>query len=96
MSWASALAVYFLFWTFSVFLVLPFGVKTADEAGIEKVPGQAESAPHQFSSARLALRTTIVATIGFTLFYLNYTYGWVTVQTLDYTQWGQSAPAQAH
>lgn len=89
MSWASALAVYFLFWSLSVFLVLPFGVRTADEAGVEKVPGQAESAPHQFSLTKLALRTTIVATTGFLLFYLNYTYGWVTVQMLDYTQWGQ-------
>ena len=46
MRWTSMVAIYVLFWAFSVFLVLPFGVKTADEAGIEKVPGQAESAPH--------------------------------------------------
>lgn len=87
MGWASALAIYFLFWCFSVFLVLPFGVKTADEAGVEKVPGQAESAPHQFSISRLAWRTTLVATVAFALFFLNYVFGWVTVATLDYTQW---------
>lgn len=91
MSWASALAVYFLFWSLSVFLVLPFGVRTSEEAGVEKVPGQAESAPHQFSPAKVALRTTLVATIGFLLFFLNYTYGWVTVQMLDYSQWGHPA-----
>ena len=35
----SMLAVYFLFWVFSVFLVLPFGVRTAEEAGKPLVPG---------------------------------------------------------
>jgi len=47
MRWYSLLAIYFLFWAFSVFFVLPFGVKTTDEAGGERVPGQAESAPHE-------------------------------------------------
>ena len=84
MRWQSVLAIYFLFWTFSVFLVLPFGVRTAHEAGAELVPGQAESAPHGFSPARVAIRTTIVATVLFGLFYLNYVYGWVTTDMLDW------------
>ena len=37
MRWYSLVAIYFLFWAFSVFFVLPFGVKTADEAGVERV-----------------------------------------------------------
>ena len=48
MRWTSALAIYILFWSFSVFLVLPFGVRTTHEAGGEYIPGQAESAPHEF------------------------------------------------
>jgi predicted secreted protein len=83
MKWTSALAIYILFWSFSVFLVLPFGVRTSDEAGAERVPGQADSAPHDFNAGRIALRVTIVATILFVLFQLNYYYGWITPQIVD-------------
>jgi len=85
MHWQSALAIYFLFWAFSVFLVLPFGVRTTEEAGGELVPGQAESAPHKFEAGKIAIRVTIVATILFGLFFLNYRFGWVTPAMLDWT-----------
>lgn len=78
MRWTSLLAIYFLFWAFSVFLVLPFGVRTSEEAGVERVPGQADSAPHEFRVGRTALRVTMVATILFLLFYANYRFGWIT------------------
>ena len=86
MRWTSALAIYVLFWAFSVFLVLPWGVRTADEAGVAKVPGQADSAPHVFRAGLVALRVTGVATVLFALFYLNYVFGWVTPATLDWTR----------
>lgn len=88
MNWKSALAIYFLFWVFSVFFVLPFGVRTADEAGTAKVAGQAESAPHHFDGKRIALRVTIVATILFAIFYANSLFGWITADMLDWTRWG--------
>ena len=84
MRWTSLLAIYFLFWAFSVFLVLPFGVRTTHEAGGEYVPGQAESAPHDFRPGRIALRVTIVATILWGLYVLNYIYGWVTPAMFDF------------
>ncbi len=84
MRWQSMLAIYILFWTLSVFLVLPFGVRTAHEAGAELVPGQAESAPHGFNPGRVVIRTTILATVLFTLFYLNYVNEWVTADMLDW------------
>ncbi|WP_022687660.1 DUF1467 family protein [Sphingomonas phyllosphaerae] len=83
MRWTSLLAIYILFWAFSVFLVLPFGVRTSAEAGAAHLPGSAESAPHEFSLKRVLIRTTIVATTLFALFVGNYEFGWVTVQTLD-------------
>ena len=84
MRWTSALAIYILFWSLSVFLVLPFGVRTHEEAGVERIPGQAQSAPHTFSPGRTALRVTIVATILFGLFYLNYVEGWIGPETFDF------------
>lgn len=83
MSFGSALAIYVLFWSFSVFLVLPFGVRTTEEAGGERVPGQADSAPHDIRLGRIALRVTVVATILFVLFQLNYYYGWITPASVD-------------
>lgn len=83
MRWTSLLAIYVLFWAFSVFLVLPFGVRTSAEAGAEHVPGQAESAPHLFSLKRTVIRTTIVATALWALFVLNYEFGWISTATFD-------------
>lgn len=83
MRWSSMVAIYFLFWAFSVFFVLPFGVRTHDEAGVERIPGQAESAPHEFDIRRIAIRVTIVATVLFVLFQINYHYGWLTMRDLD-------------
>ena len=83
MRWTSILAIYTLFWAFSVFLVLPFGVRTTREAGGEIVPGQAESAPHEFHPRKVAIRVTIVATLLWSLYMLNYHFGWLTPQMID-------------
>ena len=80
----SAVAVYILFWTMSLFLVLPFGVRTDEEAGVERAPGHAESAPHGFRPGRVVLRTTVLASILFGLFYANWTYGWLRIDMLDW------------
>ena len=78
----SMIAIYALFWVLSGFLVLPFGVKTADEAGIAKIAGQADSAPHAFSFARVALRATALSTIFMLIFLANYHFGWLTTDFL--------------
>jgi predicted secreted protein len=83
MKWTSALAIYLLFWVMSAFFVMPFGMKTADEAGIAKVPGQADSAPANFNARKIILRTTIVATLGFALYYANYVNGWLSVDDIN-------------
>ncbi|QAY79018.1 DUF1467 family protein [Sphingosinicella sp. BN140058] len=82
----SILAIYILFWTMSLFLVLPFGVRTAEEAGTKAELGHAESAPHRFSLGQASLRATIVSAILFAIFYANYQFGWVTIDMLDWTR----------
>jgi predicted secreted protein len=86
MRWTSIAAIFVLFWTISLFLVHPFGVRTSEEAGVQVEPGHAESAPHLFSFPRAALRATIVALILFAIFYANYLYGWITIDELDWAR----------
>ena len=86
MKLGSILAIYLLFWVMSFFLVIPFGVRTDEEAGVERLPGHAESAPHGFNFGRAALRATILSALLFGLYYLNYVYRWVGVEALDWTK----------
>jgi predicted secreted protein len=85
MKLGSALAIYALFWTMTLFMVLPFGVRTAEEAGVEHQPGHAESAPHGYNFGRTMLRTTLVSAVLFGAYYLNYVNGWITAEMLDWS-----------
>lgn len=84
MKWTSIVAIYMLFWIMSAFFVLPMGVRTHDEMGIEKTPGQADSAPANFRPGLIILRTTILSAILFALYYANYVYGWVDRTSFGY------------
>lgn len=79
----SIIAVYFLIWVMTAFVMLPFGVRTADEAGVEKVPGQADSAPVNFRPGKLIMRATVIAIVLTSVFVLNFEYGWVTADDLN-------------
>lgn len=91
MQWTSIVAIYFLVWVMTAFVMLPFGVRTHDELGIEKVPGQADSAPANFAPGRLALRATVFAAVLTALYIANYEYGWITAQDLDFVRLGQES-----
>jgi predicted secreted protein len=84
MNFTSIIAIYFLFFCFSAFVLLPFGVRTTEELGEDKIAGQAESAPHRFDLKRHLLRAAVVAAILFALYYLNYVNGWITANDLDF------------
>ena len=73
----SAIAVYLLFWTVTLFITLPLGVRTHEEAGAERVRGQADSAPHAPMLVRKMLLTTLISAGLFAIFYGNFVYGWV-------------------
>ena len=87
MQWTSVLAIYFLFWVMTGFVLLPFGVRTHEELGEEKTPGQADSAPANFRPGRLALRATLISAALTALYVANYVQGWVGVETFDVTRW---------
>ncbi len=85
MPWYSAVAIYILFWVVCAFVVLPIGVRTSDELGEEKVPGQADSAPANFRPGRVLIGTTALSGLLFGLFYLNFTYRWIEVLAFSRT-----------
>lgn len=84
MKWTSVLAIYFLIFCFSALVLLPFGVKTHEEVGAERVPGQADSAPHRFDLPRHLLRAAVVAVVLTAVYVANYEFGWITVEDLDF------------
>ncbi|EQB34126.1 DUF1467 family protein [Sphingobium ummariense] len=79
MNWYAILAIYFLFWVLSGFIMLPFGIRTPDETGEVLLKGQADSAPSNFRPWRVVVRTTILSAVLFGLYYANYVEGWVTM-----------------
>ena len=79
-------AIYVLFWWTSLFVVLPFRLRSRDGED-RPVPGQVESAPPGFSLPRTLLWTTIVASLFFAIFYINYVEGWITAQMFDISWW---------
>jgi predicted secreted protein len=83
MRWYSILAIWFLVWVVCAFIVLPFGIQTHEEAGHDKIPGQADSAPANFRPLRVIFRATILSLVISGLVVLNYKEGWITSQSLD-------------
>jgi len=84
MKFTSIVAIYFLFFAFSAFVLLPFGVRTDEEAGTPRIAGQAESAPHRFDLKRHLFKAVIVAAILFAIYYANWAFGWITTDDLDF------------
>ena len=84
MQWTSIIAIYALFFAASVFILLPFGVRTDEEVGAARVPGQADSAPHRFNLPRHLLRAAGVAAILFAIYYANWQFGWIEIEDLDF------------
>ena len=84
MAFTSIIAIYFLFFAASAFILLPFGVRTTEEIGGEFVPGQAQSAPHQFNLQRHLFKAAILGAVLFAIYYANWTYGWITADDLDF------------
>ena len=84
MQLTSILAIYFLFFAASAFLLLPIGVRTDEEAGTPRVAGQADSAPHRFDLKRHLLKAALLGAALFALYYANWSFGWLTPDDLDF------------
>lgn len=68
MSIISGMAIYFIIWWISLFAMLPLGLRTQAEEN-QIIPGTVASAPARARIGLAFFRTTIVATVIFTLFW---------------------------
>jgi predicted secreted protein len=67
-SWISAIALYFIVWWTVLFAMLPFGLKTQDEAD-DVTLGTVPSAPRGPHMLKVAIRTTIISLLVCGAFY---------------------------
>lgn len=77
MKLGSAIAIYFITWWVCLFMVLPWGVRNAHEAGEAVEQGNEHGAPVKPMLWRKVLATTILSAIIFALIYGQATYHWV-------------------
>ncbi|CAH0340353.1 DUF1467 family protein [Rhizobium sp. CECT 9324] len=77
----SALAVYFVIWWLTLFVVLPIGLRTQAEDG-NVVPGTVASAPTRFRGLRVMMTTTIVSALIYGGWYVASTYFGISVNDL--------------
>ncbi|MGZ5914032.1 MAG: DUF1467 family protein [Hyphomicrobium sp.] len=78
-----SIAVYIFIWWITLFLVLPFGVRTQQEEG-SVVPGTPESAPARPRLLRIALINTALATAVFIAVYVIIQYKLITADTIPF------------
>jgi predicted secreted protein len=79
MGWTLGVAVYFIIWWVVIFAVLPWGVRSVDDADIAR--GHAAGSPKR---PRILLKmavTTVIAAIIWTLVYAVIESGWVSFRS---------------
>jgi predicted secreted protein len=84
MSPLSAIAIYFIIWWLVLFIILPFGVRNAHEAGESVEEGNDAGAPVNPRLVRKAIQTTVLATIVFVLFIVVVRGGMITFDDLPF------------
>jgi predicted secreted protein len=69
MKWTSAVAIYFIIWWVTLFVILPLRIKNAADAGATVEEGHDAGAPLVHGLAWKAVVTTIVASVVFAVLY---------------------------
>ncbi|MDX2306817.1 MAG: DUF1467 family protein [Hyphomicrobium sp.] len=76
---AFGLALYFMIWWMTLFVVLPFGVRTQGEAG-DVEPGTPASAPERFALKKVFFINTLVAAVAFAVVWVALERNWLGTQ----------------
>ncbi len=77
-----AFAIYFVIWWVTLFLTLPFGVRSQHEDGVG-APGTDPGAPIASRMGRKLIWTTIISAIIFALATLAYNAGYLSTERLS-------------
>ncbi len=77
MSIPLTLAIFFVVWWITFLAVLPFGIKSPEQAGERMVPGQASGAPATPAFARKIIWTTVIASLITAIAWANAHFGWI-------------------
>ena len=79
---STAFAIYFVIWWISLFLTLPFGVRSQHEDG-EGSPGSDPGAPVTTHMGRKLIWTTVISAVIFGALWLAYDAGYLNVERLS-------------
>jgi predicted secreted protein len=79
MATTTAIAIYFLIWWLTLFVVLPWGVNSQYEDG---APGTDPGAPRVHNIAMKLVWTTVVSAIIFVVLAVIHIKGWITLDDL--------------
>ena len=79
---STAFAIYFVMWWVTLFLTLPFGVRSQHEDG-EGAPGTDPGAPIASRMGRKLIWTTLISAVIFGLAMLAYNAGYLNIERLS-------------
>ena len=79
---STALAIYFVIWWVTLFLTLPFGVRSQHEEG-EGVPGTDPGAPIMARMGHKLIWTTVISAIIFGIGIWAYQAGYLSIERLS-------------
>ena len=91
MNWFTAVLVFVVIWWLIFFMVLPWGVRTAKEAGEDVEAGHADSAPVKPQLWLKAAVTTLIAAVILGLILASVNLGWIDYRALFVPQAVDSA-----
>ncbi|PZF76893.1 DUF1467 domain-containing protein [Aestuariivirga litoralis] len=86
MKFGSAVAIYFITWWVCLFIVLPFGVRNAHEAGETVEQGNEHGAPVKPMLWRKVLATTLLSAVVFAFIYGQVTYHWLGFDDIPFVK----------
>jgi predicted secreted protein len=79
---STAFAIYFVIWWITLFLTLPFGVRSQHEDG-EGAPGTDPGAPVAALMLRKLIWTTVISAVIFAVAMLAYNAGYLNIERLS-------------
>ena len=79
---STGFAIYFVFWWITLFLPLPFGVRSQHEDG-EGAPGTDPGAPVASQMGRKLIWTTVLSAVFFAIALVAYNAGYLNVERLS-------------